>query len=472
MLIGPFGTGKTSSACFDQIMLQSKRVRKHPVDGVRYSRFAIVRNTNPQLRDTTIKTVLDWFPPYVFGEYKETAKNYTIKIKGNPDDVDPLGRADRVIELIFRALDDQNDVRNLLSLELTGAWCDEAREIDRSIVLGLLGRIGRYPSMKDYEGKSPFLTPPQVLLTTNYPSTLHWLYKDFVSMPIDGWMKYEQSQQENIHNLRPGYYDDLEKDYADRPDLLRTLVRGQWGITVQGKEVYPEFNRKIHVATFPLIPLRATQVIVGWDNTGLSPAINLSYISEIGQWRIFKEFCFENVSMADATDSLLTWCEATLPKGCKFRHIGDPAGKNRDSNKQSPADYISGKARDHGQVITIEDGIQTFKIRKDCVAGRLGIPVLGEDGRVISYLPRMIDDEPAMLIDPSCDVILNGFEGGYAYKEIGKTGTFQPDPIKNEFSHVHDSIQYVGTRLFPVKRARTPLGQQQQSTGSGFAGFM
>ncbi len=481
-LIGVFGTGKTTSAGYDMVMLQSKRI-KPDREGIRRSRFAIVRNTIPMLKDTVIKTFLDWYPPSIFGVYKETQRIYLMKIE------------DREIEIMFRGLDDDKDVRNLLSLELTGAWIEEAREIGNSVFKGVLGRTKRFPSQKIYDKSdpryylslkdwvqferdgwrgfdpdryrhlvdeekfTPYLTPPQTELTSNYPDREHWLYRDFVANPIDGYAIYEQGQAENAHNLSPDYYSDLEKDYADRPDLLQTLVRGEWGVTIRGQQVYPEFDRRIHVSPYSLLPERKVQIIVGWDNTGLHPAISLSYINNIGQWCVFKEFTFFDEGITSATETLILWCDANLPEGCTYRHIGDPAGKNRDSNKKSPADYISGKARDYNRVITIEDGIQTFKIRRESVANRLGYVELDKKGNVIGKKPRMINqDDPAFLVDPSCVRLIDGFEGGYAFPERGHSGTYADAPDKTgagaKYTDIQDSLQYVATRLFPVKRSR------------------
>lgn len=419
LLIGPFGTGKTSSGAYDIIEMQSERVI--PIRSLKRSRFAVVRNTYPELKDTTIKTYFDWFPEHVFGVYSKTEKKYTIRYE------------DKLIEILFRALDNPDDVKNLLSLELTGAHVDECREIHEDIIKVLLGRIGRYPSMKDTGGKNPFTSPPQICMSSNYPSTEHWMYRDFVKSPVDGYAIYEQAQSENKHNLRPNYYEDLEKDYANRPDLLRTLVRGTWGVTVKGKQVYPEFRRERHVSKFPLIPKTAIKIIRGWDNTGLSPAINLSYVNEVGQWCIFKEFCFEDTGIMDATEAVIVWANMNLPDKCEFVDYGDPAGNNRDPNKRSPRDYITEQAQKYGQGIFIVDGIQTFKIRRETVAGRL---------------TKEINGQPAILIDPSCTRIIDGFEGGYAYPEIGNQGVYKDEPAKNQYSHIHDSIQYPATRLF------------------------
>jgi len=427
LLIGPFGTGKTSSAAYDQMMCQSARVMVN-AEGVKRSRFAVVRNTFPQLRDTTMKTFLEWYPPPIYGRFNQTEKIYKARFEPREGDV-------REVEILFRALDIEKDVRNLLSLELTGAWIDEAREINNSVFTGVLGRIGRFPSLKDSGGINPFLCPPQVVLTTNYPSREHFLYRDFVAKPISGYSIYEQGQDENRHNLRPGYYDDLEHDYRDRPDLLKTLVRGQWGVTVRGKRVYSdqEFDHKTHVSDVPLLPVVLESIQMGggriivrcWDNTGLSPAAAITYLHPGGQWLIFQEFIGEDEGIVEFGTSVKEWCNQEFPTNVKYRDIGDPAGKIRDSRKKSPKIYLQEECG-----IIIEDGIQTFKIRRESVVSRLHHRTHG------------------LLIDPSCVRLIDGFEGGYAYPEITATGMFGDEPIKNEYSHIHDSIQYGATRLF------------------------
>jgi hypothetical protein len=363
----------------------------------------------------------------VFGRYNATDKIYRIEYD------------DREIEIIFKALDSPSDVRDLLSLELTGAHVDEAREIHQDVIKGLLGRVGRFPSKKDTDGAEPFLAPPQVLLTTNYPSTEHWLYSDFVENPISGYTMYQQSQEENKHNLPSNYYENLELDYARRPDLLKTLVRGEWGITVQGKQVFPEFSQQLHIAKESLIPKHPTTVIRGWDNTGLSPAICLSYINALGQWCIFKEFCYDNTGIMEAAEAMILWCRENLNDKCEYRDIADPAGKNRDSNKMSPADYIRKKGHEYGLSINLEDGIQTFKTRRESMASRL---------------TKLVGGQPALLIDPKCTKIINGLDGGYAFKEIGGSGVYSKDPIKNEFSHIIDACMYISSRLFTVSEPK------------------
>ena len=63
--MGPFGSGK-SSACVMEIVRRAHAQAPGP-DGIRRSRWAVVRNSYGQLKDTTIRTFHDWFPPKIFG---------------------------------------------------------------------------------------------------------------------------------------------------------------------------------------------------------------------------------------------------------------------------------------------------------------------------------------------------------------------------------------------------------------------
>ena len=54
---GPVGSGKSVSCCIE---IMRRACQQEPdKSGVRRSRWGVVRNTNPQLRTTTIKTWLD-----------------------------------------------------------------------------------------------------------------------------------------------------------------------------------------------------------------------------------------------------------------------------------------------------------------------------------------------------------------------------------------------------------------------------
>ena len=56
----------------------------------------------------------------------------------------------------------------------------------------------------------------------------------------------------------------------------------------------------------------------------------------------------------------------------------------------------------------------------------------------------MADGKPAFLCDPSCRVLIKGFESGYSYKRMEVSGErFADKPDKGMFSHIHDALQYM-----------------------------
>jgi hypothetical protein len=190
-IVGPVGSGK-SSGCIVEIPRRAVEQAPGP-DGIRRTRFAIIRNTYPELRDTTRKTFEQWVPAEL-GQWHE--REFTFHMRFN--DVD--------CEVLFRALDRPEDVKKLLSLELTGAYINEAREIPKSVLDVLQSRVGRYPS-KAQGGPTWF----GVWMDTNPWPTTSWGYKLFSQDKPEGFALFEQpggraANAENVENLPPGYY--------------------------------------------------------------------------------------------------------------------------------------------------------------------------------------------------------------------------------------------------------------------------
>ena len=322
-------------------------------------------------------------------------------------------------DFIFRGL--RHDPDGLKSIEgVDICWVEEAQKV----------------SNDSWDKLTPTIRKEQseiwISFNPDYQTDATW--QRFMINPPPGTVIVEVGYQDN-----PFLPDTLRKEAEHckitDPQKYKHIWGGGFGVRLEGKPVYvSEFSHAAHVAINSLEILPDVQVIRGWDNTGLSPACVITQIGPTGQWRILKEFCGSDISILDFGEGVQLWCNQVFGSYAQYRDIGDPAGKNRDSNKMSPADYLR-KIN-----ITVEDGIQTFKARREAVAGRL---------------TKIINGQPAMLIDPGCRMIIEGFEGGYAYQEIGATGMFKPEPIKNDYSHIHDAMQYIATRLFIFEPAST-----------------
>jgi len=105
-VMGPVGSGKSTGMCME--IMRRAQEQKAGADGLRRTRWAVVRNTYGELKDTTLKTWLDWFPEDVFGTFNRTDMHHNIRVN------------DVHMEVLFRALDRPKDVAKLLSLEITG----------------------------------------------------------------------------------------------------------------------------------------------------------------------------------------------------------------------------------------------------------------------------------------------------------------------------------------------------------------
>lgn len=208
-VMGPVGSGK-SSACVVEILRRALAQAPGP-DGIRRTRFAVIRNTYGQLRDTTRKTFEAWIPPEV-GHWNEQQFSFRIKAAGLE------------CEVLFRALDRPEDVKKLLSLDLTGAYVNEAREISKHVFEVLQTRVGRYPS-KLHGGPTWF----GIWMDTNPWHRGHWAHKLFVKKP-EGHELFRQpggrsAVAENADNLPAGYYSRL--CVGKSSDWIRVYVDGE-----------------------------------------------------------------------------------------------------------------------------------------------------------------------------------------------------------------------------------------------------
>lgn len=190
VIMGPIGSGK-SSGCVMEILRRAMQ-QEPGRDGIRRTRWAIIRNTYPQLRDTTQKTFEQWIPAQL-GKWNNEEYSFTLRFH------------DVEAEVLFRALDRPEDEKKVLSLELTGAYLNELREIPQAIFDAIQGRVGRYPQMLD-GGPTWF----GVWGDTNPWHTGHWGQALFEKRP-EGMELYRQpggrsAQAENLAYLPPGYY--------------------------------------------------------------------------------------------------------------------------------------------------------------------------------------------------------------------------------------------------------------------------
>ena len=440
VLAGPVGGGKSVTCVHELVRLAMGQAPN--AKNVRKTRAVIVRNTADQLALTTRKTVFDWLPPGEAGVWKAVEKTFILMAK--------LADGTTVeSEWLFIALDTPDDVRKALSLETTFIWGNEARELHQDVVDGLLGRLNRYPSMKD---GGP--TRSCALFDTNMPDEDTWWHNK-MEEPPSNWSIYKQPAailkpdvyterfseepeevlldkdgQEWCVNPECDNYNHLPKQYypnlipGKTEDWLRVYLRSEYGRSLSGTPVYEKtFTADFHVAKDSIKPIRGSEypIIIGLD-FGRTPAAVFKQRDPRGRVVTLGELVSENMGIETFIRTKLNPYIANNLQGCTFLVAPDPAGYAKQQlNEMSLVDVLK------------EAG---FK----CVKPPTNKPELRIQA-VERLLMQQLEGKALYLVDPSCTSLIKGFRYGYRYK-IKKNGEMEDRPDKNEFSHVHDANQY------------------------------
>ena len=411
-LLGPIGSGKSVACCVE--ILRKACQQKLAKDNIRYSRWVVIRNTYAELRDTTIRTFFEWIP-HDFGYWNQQQMRFHIKFApGDGSIVD--------LEILFRALDKPQDVRKLLSLELTGAWINEAREVPKAVLDMLMGRIGRFPNrdvVDDYWHG--------VILDTNPCDVDHWFYKFFEELRPDSWKLFHQPSglsdgAENRKNLPRTYYERMMPGKTQ--EWINVYVHGKYGYVTDGKPIYPEFNDDIHVAKDIIEPVYGEPIYVGID-FGLTPAAVVCQNIQ-GQWRVIDEVVTERMGALNF-GGLLGELLRGKYQGYPAEIYGDPAGnQSAQTDEQTPFMILHSLG-----IFASPAPTNDFTIRRESIAKKLGM--------------MTFSGEPAYLISPAARMTRKGMGGGYKYRRMQIAGEerFHDQPDKqNIYSHVCEAGQY------------------------------
>lgn len=452
---GPLGSGKTKACCV-RIMRHAQEQMPSPRDGIRYSRFACVRNTYPDLRRTTVRSWLECFPEQTYGRFN-WAQPLTHKIRfawpgGNVHcDVD------------FLALDKPEDVRKLRSTEYTGIFWNELPFIDKELFDEGDSRL-RYPP-PEHGGPHPWRG---MIGDANAPDEDHWLalITGQVDFPPgmtdeerrqyewpDEWGFYMQPpavherldenggvigyevnpNAENIKNLPDGYYQNMlrGKSKAWIDSRLRNVVT----LVVDGSPVWTQFRRETHVTREPIRPIEDYEVVVSLDFGRMPAAVFQQAVNN--RVLVQYELIGNNEGAVTFAPKVKRFLADKYPN-FRVRVYGDPKGADKTQTDERTAYDVFNSV---GLKVLPPPGLKQNNINMRVSA-------------VDNALMEMYDGTPRVRISPLCRTLIVGAAGRY-FNEKDDQGELVP--CKNRYSHVCNAWEY---GMIGLGEGRRMIGQK------------
>lgn len=428
LICGPVGSTKTSAGIM-KIAYHAKQMAKAK-DGVRRSRCVWVRNTNQMLHDTSIPDFLKWFPDGQAGIFEKTKMRFVLKF----DDVE--------CEVLFRGLEDANDVRRLLSLQISFAVLDEFREIHPDIYNALQGRLGRYPDKMMVPPRAEWGnddkglpiggcvkddgTPNKHIWGMTNPPDMDTFWEELLTNPPKNAEVFFQpsglsTEADWLQFLPADYYENLAEGKSE--DWVDVYVHAKFGKSLAGRPVFGSFRYVDHVAKTPLQVL-SSPIIIGVD-AGLTPTATIGQLDYQNRLIVHDSISGESMGSLRFVREMLKPLLANKFPGKPIIVVIDPAAFQRaQTDERTVADIYKA------------EGFRVVPARTNTITARLAA--------VENFLTRTVDGKPGVLFDAvGCGQLILALRSKYRYK-INTKGERDESPDKSHpWSDYADSLQYL-----------------------------
>ena len=412
LLMGPYGSGKTTANLLELIR---RACNEHPTSqGIRQTRFAVIRNTSGQLRQTVLPEIEKWLMPAYRYKVTDSTLSFDFKL--------PDGTTVQSSWMLI-PLDEPRDQERLLSLNLTGAWISEFRQVPLEIMDPLLGRCGRFKplglSRNAWYGVIAESNPPD--------EESEWYMKMEINKPST-WTVYKQPsglspEAENLENLRPGYYQSLVE--SSTPDWADVHVRCQYGKSLSGQAVFrTSFRPDFHVVPGGRLKLTEGYPLMVAQDFGRTPAALVTQVDVRGRLLVLGEQTSTDMGLEQFVFTLLRPALARNFPGAPVFVVADPAGRQKSQiNEESAFDALQ------------RMGFKAYPAPTNDIEPRLRA--------VEQLLLRNVDGGPAILIDgEKCPTLVRALKFDYRYRRKN-TGDLEDKPEKSHpASDIADCLQY------------------------------
>ena len=480
-IVGPAGTGKTYRICWK--LLKWAMMQEKSSDGNRYYRALVVRNTADMLKTATFATFETAFQGLLQPPIARIAMSPYITVMLTvpmPDETHP--RAVLKFEILFRAFDSEDSVRNALGFEYSSVFIDEVSEIDLEVFNAVCMRVGRFrppaggsPThygilcaangsllghfMEDWargknnelmKGLEQYISHPKMFEAFQQPPGLIPPDYEWETIPINPQDWKVNPKAENIKNLPNGfgyYYTKL----VNSPAKIYMYVLGLPAPKMIGKVVFPTFSRAKHVVGSSVVNRKQVKHIVLSFDYGLTPCCLIGVPTSYGRLMVIDEVVTERASVDSMVrDQLLPLLRNRYSNPTYDFVTGDPTGDDmRDNVSLSPTDVLRQYGLDYepppsGNDITARlEGVRQALDRGNEERGR------------------------DLVITDNCETLINALESNYVYKTMRNgTSTGKPDKT-HPWSDIADCLQYMVSSYFNFKSEREASQNRSRLLGQG-----
>jgi hypothetical protein len=454
-IMGPYGSAKTTT-CFQKIINSILWQPKGP-DGVRRARWCVVRDTYGHLQSNVMADWFMWFP--------KTKENYNLSTNTHklrfaipvaPGQLEWLE-----LEMLFRAVDNQSAEELFKGMALTGLWLNEKDTLHQDVFKYGFPRVGRYrPPGTPIGGWSG------VIGDMNAPAEDSWTY-DFnvnknIGLTPEEMAAYQRefgenfrvsfhvqpgglsAGAENIANLPKGYYERIQIGMTEADK--RRFVHNQFGAVRDGNPVYSQYADTRHcVAGMRVDPRFPVHLGLDGGNTpaalfGQKVAGQVRVVDECVIYKPGKEKTLENLGAKEFGQSCGRYWNENF-KGCRLgdTHWADPSAwfGDSDANAEDRA-WIHKFVAGFKEITGVALKFKPAPVKRNLIGPRLEA--------VREQLKGVNDNQPAYVISDLCKVLREGYNRGYVVVRVEFStggGRWKDEPLKNDFSHVHDANQYL-----------------------------
>lgn len=232
--------------------------------------------------------------------------------------------------------------------------------------------------------------------------------------------------------------DRTERDVAQEIDINYTVSAGT--------PFYGGFRPDIHVGTF--VYNKDRELLIGWDFGYVHPAVVVTQLDDKDRWIILRERLGSNITIDVFADHIIAMLNQEFPSS-RLRHFGDPACMQVNDKSEFTTWQI---LRNKGIFVVFRQS--EYRRRKEIIEQKLH---------------TLHDGKPCLMVDSSCKIFIEGFQGGYHYPTPNETQQVTKKfemPFKDGyFDHCFNALEYIAVNVFSPIKATYNVSTSDKSYG-------